>query len=96
MGLLSSLCQSGSLLGPGELAKNKTDKALLPWNLQSNWGRHTINKQVSELILVRDKCCKENENTRAGYFPVGLISWVVQRIKCINVRNVLSLEPARE
>lgn len=26
----------------------------------------------------------------------GLISWVVRRIKCINIRNVLSLEPARE
>lgn len=54
------MCQPGTLLDTGESAKSMADKALLPRNLPSNWGRQTINKKVNELILVSDKCCEEN------------------------------------
>lgn len=49
---------------------------------------------ISAVKKIRTPSC--DGVTRAGYIRVGLISGVVRRIKCNNIRNVLSLEPARE
>lgn len=48
---------------------------------------------ISTVKKIRTQSC--DGVTRVGYFREGLISRAVRRIKCINVRNVLSLEPAR-